>query len=270
MAATGRRVNGEAEPSEAAALRAIPRRPAGAAAVEGVRFVRYSSELMPSIDDNAGRKRHNFPEIEDPFFWQLYNICSKYSLLNVTGFYNLYQSAEYILRNNIPGDIVECGCFLGGAAIFLDLIFRRYGAVKRLVLFDTFEGPPLTDRDTVFGVEHVGHKLPDFEQSVRSNIAEAGAYLPDFTLVRGDVLDTLAGYPIADLAMLRLDTDFYPSTKHELDVLYPRLVKGGVLIIDDYGLFQGSRRATDEYFAHHTSPPLLNRIDIGIWSGVKP
>jgi hypothetical protein len=66
--------------------------------------------------------------------------------------------------------------------------------------------------------------------------------------------------PPGDLALLRLDTDWYESTRHELEHLYPRLRPGGVLIVDDYGHFEGARRAVDEYFAAH-EPLLLNRID---------
>lgn len=231
--------------------------------------MRYSTELIPTIDGNPGRIRANFPEIEDPLFWDLYGICAQYSLLNITGFYNLYQSAQYIVRNKIAGDIVECGCFTGGAAIFLDLCFKALRQTKRFVLFDTFEGAPLEHSDMVLGVRHDGHKLPDFEEAVRLNIAEAGARIKNFTLIRGNVLDTLAAYKPGPIAMLRLDTDFYESTQIEFDVLYPKLASGGVIIVDDYGLFQGSRRATDEYFKTGKIP-LLNRIDIGIWAGVKP
>jgi O-methyltransferase len=231
--------------------------------------MRYSTELMPTIDASPGRIRVNFPEIEDPLFWDLYGTCARYSLLNITGFYNLFQSAHYLVRNKVPGDVVECGCFTGGAVIFLDLCFKALRQTKQLILFDTFEGPPLEHSDMVLGVPHSGHKLPDFEESVRLNIAEAGARAENFTLIRGDVLDTLSGYKPRSLAMLRLDTDFYESTQIEFKVLYPKLVSGGVLIVDDYGLFQGSRRATDEYFKSGKMP-LLNRIDIGIWAGVKP
>jgi O-methyltransferase len=63
------------------------------------------------------------------------------------------------------------------------------------------------------------------------------------------------------IAMLRLDTNFYSSTKHELTHLYPRLSRGGVLIVDDYGAYQGSRLATDEYFRHNNMKILLSRVD---------
>ena len=81
---------------------------------------------------------------------------------------------------------------------------------------------------------------------------------------------TLPTLDIRVIALLRLDTDFYTSTKAEPEHLYGRLVRGGVLIVDDYGIFQGSRRAPDEYLARLSSPPLFNRIDSGVWAGVKP
>ena len=79
--------------------------------------------------------------------------------------------------------------------------------------------------------------------------------------IKGRVEDTLPDEAPARIALLRLDTDWYESTRHELLTLYPRLSRGGVLIIDDYGYWQGARRAVDEYFTSHASPVLLNRID---------
>ncbi len=81
---------------------------------------------------------------------------------------------------------------------------------------------------------------------------------------------TLPSIDIRVVALLRLDTDFHASTRAEFEHLYGRLVRGGVLIVDDYGIFQGARRATDEYFARLPAKPLSNRIDQGVWAGVKP
>jgi hypothetical protein len=91
-----------------------------------------------------------------------------------------------------------------------------------------------------------------------------------YRFVEGLVEQTLCRTETGALALLRLDTDYYSSTAVEYEVLYPRLVSGGVLIVDDYGMFQGSRRATDEYLARLDKPPLLNRIDLGVWAGIKP
>jgi hypothetical protein len=77
----------------------------------------------------------------------------------------------------------------------------------------------------------------------------------------GKVEDTIPADIPEKIALLRLDTDWYESTKHELIHLFPRLQKGGVLIIDDYGFWKGARKAVDEYFAENNIQILLNRID---------
>lgn len=81
------------------------------------------------------------------------------------------------------------------------------------------------------------------------------------TFVKGPVEQTLNATAPDHIAVLRLDTDWYESTKAELDHLYPRLAIGGVLIIDDYGHWQGARRAVDEYFAARGEHPFLHRTD---------
>jgi hypothetical protein len=75
------------------------------------------------------------------------------------------------------------------------------------------------------------------------------------------VEETIPQHAPEQISVLRLDTDWYSSTKHELMHLFPRLSKNGVLIIDDYGHWAGARKAVDEYFADQTIQPLLNRID---------
>jgi hypothetical protein len=87
--------------------------------------------------------------------------------------------------------------------------------------------------------------------------------------IRGPVEETVPGQTPSRLALLRLDTDWYESTRHELHHLYPRLADGGVLIIDDYGHWEGCRRAVDEYFAASPTPPLLHRIDYAARIAIK-
>jgi O-methyltransferase len=237
----------------------------------GIDNFRYATHLVPDIDALPTRQKINFPEIIDPDFWPLYETAKKYSMVHVTGFYNTYQSIRYIADNRIAGDIVECGCFFGGMAIFIALLCNQLGIWKRIVLFDTFEGPPIGSQSEVLGrPEKIDYKLPNYLAAVLANIAEAGLPTDQFELVPGLVENTIPGTQIGSLSLLRLDTDFYSSTKIELEYLYPHLSPGGVLIVDDYGFYQGSRSATDEYLATLASKPLLNRIDIGVWAGVKP
>ena len=97
-------------------------------------------------------------------------------------------------------------------------------------------------------------------------------YAPErLHFIKGKVQDTLTSSAPGSIALLRLDTDWYASTKHELQVLYPRLAKGGILILDDYGEWEGVRQAADEYFATlGNDAPLLHRIDCACYMAVKP
>lgn len=187
------------------------------------------------------------------------------------GFYNLYQSLNYILDNNLPGDIVECGCALGGAAIFMGRILRNRGARRTVFLFDTFEGPSMGTQDVLLGRPFVWNGgMPYHRAATEQNIVGTLGSLDGFQLVEGLVEDTLKKTEFAEISLLRLDTDHYDSTIVELRELYPKLVRGGVLIVDDYGIYAGARRATDEYLTTLKPRPLLNKVDMYIWSGVKP
>ena len=140
-----------------------------------------------------------------------------------------------------------------------------------IILFDTFEGAPAGSTDVVLGTPFVEPcVLPSYSEAVPAVIATVVGSTDGYRMVEGLVEDTLRKTETGDLALLRLDTDYYASTAIEFEVLFPRLASGGVLIVDDYGMFQGSRRATDEYLARLHKPPLLNRIDVGVWAGIKP
>jgi O-methyltransferase len=234
--------------------------------------MRFAKDIVPNIDELPTRQRSSFREIEDELFWEYYELCKNYSMVHVTAFYNVYQTFNYLAKNGIRGNAVECGCFLGGIAKFMGLLRKRLGlSDMEIILFDTFEGPPVGSTDSVWGTRiETPYLLPNYRELVPASIKEVVGSLEGYRFVVGLVEDTIPKTDTGDLAVLRLDTDFYPSTKIEFEILYPRLVKGGAIIVDDYGLFQGSRTATDEYFASITNPPLMNRIDVGVWAGVKP
>lgn len=233
--------------------------------------MRYVTDLIPIIDTLPTRQRAGYPEILDEEFWDCYRQAAPYSMVHVTGFFQAYQAVRYIAAGGIRGDFVECGCFLGGMAIFVALLLRRLGLHDRTIhLFDTFAGPPPGESDVVCGVLQHGQPLPPYYDAVVENITNELGGLEGFALVRGPVEETLPRAVLGELAFLRLDTDFYGSTKIELETLYPRLVSGGVVVIDDYGLYPGARRATDEFMSSQARPPLLQRIDGTVWAGVKP
>jgi O-methyltransferase len=159
----------------------------------------------------------------------------------------------------IAGAVVECGAWRGATAILTRII-----APERPVwLYDTFDG--MTAPDPAIDISHLSRpawrsyriKLDRGDKWSKATRAEVIANLEAFGIrdgvfmVEGDVCQTLIDprLPLPEpIALLRLDTDFYQSTKVELAVLYPRLAKGGVLIIDDYGHWLGCRRAVNEYF----------------------
>jgi O-methyltransferase len=187
----------------------------------------------------------------------------------------LCHAARYVARSKIPGDIVECGVWRGGSmmAAAMTLLSERDSA-RTLHLFDTFEGmtrPAAIDRAAVTGeaataLFEMHGKLADGWayaplDAVRANLAETGYPRERIRFIKGKVEDTIPPEAPEQIAILRLDTDWYESTRHELAHLFPRLVVGGVLIIDDYGHWEGARKAVDEYFAEKNLRMLLQRID---------
>ena len=197
----------------------------------------------------------------------------------------LCESVEYIADAGIEGALVECGVWRGGSMMAAALTLMRLGRADRdLYLFDTFTGMPEPGAEDVaspydgysphkrwqrqarLGKEWAGVPV----EEVRKRLEGTG-YPPErLHLVPGMVEDTIPERAPAEIALLRLDTDWYASTRHELEQLYPRLAEGGVLIIDDYGHYEGARRAVDEYFAAADQPVLLNRIDFSGRLVIKP
>jgi hypothetical protein len=201
--------------------------------------------------------------------------AARYSQASRARLWSLLQAMQHIARAGVEGDIVECGVWKGGNLVLCGLMAKRLKLDRRIWGFDTFTGMSMpTDADVPLnGGETVHAKWQErqktggitdwayapYEEVERNFRTEVGT--SNLTLVKGKVEDTLTqGANIPDkIAILRLDTDWYESTKVELDVLYPRLQKGGVLIIDDYGHWAGAKKAVDEYFA--TQPIWLHRID---------
>ena len=184
----------------------------------------------------------------------------------------LIQAVRYLSGNHIGGDIVECGVWRGGSMAAAARTLLQLSDVNRdLYLFDTYSGmsePSENDVDYQGkGAAALLRADPDFQcdgaplETVKDVLAETGYPSERMHFVVGTVEATIPDSAPASIALLRLDTDWYESTKHELIHLFPRLRSGGVLIIDDYGHWKGARKACDEYFAENRIPILLNRID---------
>jgi O-methyltransferase len=185
----------------------------------------------------------------------------------------LCEAVKYILVNNIPGDIVECGVWKGGSmmAVARTLLQLKDNS-RHLYLFDTFEGmttPTNVDVD-IMGMSP--KQYPELQISidyVRQSLSLVGYDDNKIHFVKGRVEETLPEQAPDIISLLRLDTDWYESTRHEMEHLFPRLSVGGVIIIDDYGHWQGARQAVDEYLKANKIKMLLNRIDYTGRIGVK-
>jgi O-methyltransferase len=207
-----------------------------------------------------------------------------YTMTSPERVYMCARATEHIIRHGIPGDIVECGVWRGGSMMAIALTLIRLGDQTRdLYLFDTFEGmpsPTAHDRDFTgrAGASKVAAGTrPDGRswlyaslEQVRQAVLGTGYDPARVHFVKGKVEDTLPAGAPQQVSLLRLDTDWYESTRHELRHLYPRLARGGVLIIDDYGYWKGARQATDEYLLEQRIPLLLNRIDGAARIALKP
>jgi hypothetical protein len=199
----------------------------------------------------------------------------------------LIDAVRYCVRRGVAGDFAECGVWRGGSVLAMILALQELGEERDIHLYDTFEAmtqpteadvspfdPPA--KETWEAAQGTGrHAWPEYfdpatfsEEGVRETLLATGYPEARLHFVRGTVEETIPERAPARLALLRLDTDWYESTRHELEHLYPRLERGGVLIIDDYGHWQGARRAVDEYFARH-DPLLLNRVDYTARIAVK-
>lgn len=186
----------------------------------------------------------------------------------------LISSVKYINRGKLDGAIVECGVWRGGNMLIAKDLCRSAGAQRDIYLFDTFTGmsePTAKDvslSNNAAVNEYDGRKRDGYVDwdyaslaDVQNSFRQAGLADGRVHFIQGKVEETLtaASNLPEKIALLRLDTDWYESTKIELEILYPRLVRGGVLIIDDYGHWQGARKAVDEYFRGVNV--LMHRID---------
>ena len=213
----------------------------------------------------------------EPEFLDLYERCREQTMTSLERMYALYNSVRYVVENGIEGDFAECGVWRGGSVMLMAHTLLRLGRTDRVLwLYDTFAGmtPPSAEDVQEQSGRTAGEILAESPKStddpfwgiapravVEANLVATGYPMERVRFVAGDVLETLPAHAPAQLALLRLDTDWYASTRHELEQLYPRLSRGGVLIVDDYGYWRGARRATDEFFATLRRRPLLHRID---------
>lgn len=181
---------------------------------------------------------------------------------------NVVELARVVIDERVPGDFIETGVWRGGVTILMRAALTAFGDLGRSVwVADSFAGLPAPDpatdlRDAIWHhlMRAVGLLRSDLA-AVREAFARAGLLDRRVRFLPGWFADTLPDAPIARLALMRLDGDWYESTRVALDALYPRLSPGGFVIVDDYGLPTGCARAVDEYRAAHRIDAPLTRIN---------
>jgi hypothetical protein len=185
----------------------------------------------------------------------------------------LRDAVRHAVAAGVPGDIVECGVWRGGSMMVIASTLHDLGVHDRdLYLFDTFTHMPLPGEEDVdvFGRAAAEYYDEASEaeafrylplDAVKDALASTGYPTDRMHFVQGLVEDTIPEQAPERIALCRLDTDWYESTAHEMEHLYPRVVPGGMVLIDDYGHFQGAKKAVDEYLAVHDPNVLLHRID---------
>lgn len=227
--------------------------------------------------------RHDFDLRHAPE-WQreVVTLVAPYTATDGPAIVALLDAIDYVERNAIPGAVVECGVFRGGSVMAAAAGLLRHSPVpkREIWLYDTFEGmtePEAEDirvRDGLVARDVYDREkdLPTTDQSewywvragleaVRTNVSMTGYPEGLLHYVVGRVEESIPSQVPESIALLRLDTDWYASTKHELEHLLPRLSPGGVLVVDDYHYWQGARKAVDEYFSNLGGrQPLWTRI----------
>ena len=217
--------------------------------------------------------------VEKAILWQV----EDYTMTSPERIVALIRATRYLVRARAPGAFVECGAWRGGSMMAAALtLLAEHDTSRDLYLFDTFGGMSApTEKDRDMAGNPAGALLASSPartgiwcyaafDDVQDNLRGTGYPGDKIHLVKGRVEDTLPHPELSELALVRLDTDWYESTYHELRHLFPALAVGGVLMLDDYGHWQGAREAADRYFAENPWPPVyLHRVDYTCRMAIK-
>lgn len=245
-------------------------------------FTAIIKNLFSKIGLDIRRADRSFFTL-DKDFKEIYDFCRPYTMTSLERMYALYKACEYIAQANVFGDLVECGVWKGGSAMLAALTLKRMGRTDiKIRLYDTYEGmtePAEVDisakgeraqvffsKTKTYGGSNWCHSSLD---EVRRNLSSTGYPQENIIFVKGKVQDTLPANASACICLLRLDTDWYESTYHEMKYLYPLLSPRGVLVLDDYGYWQGAKKAVDQYLSESQNHILLNKIDFSGRIGIK-
>lgn len=244
--------------------------------------------LLKRICKKLGYEVHRSDNYKNEFYkdndLRIISFVKPYTLTTKERIFALIESVRYVIDNNIEGDFVECGVWKGGSVMTMAKVLLQEGQKRDIYLFDTFAGMTKpTDKD----IGYTGCKADqDFEKykidennselcnislnDVKKNVFSTNYNKEKFHFIVGKVEETIPENAPEKISLLRLDTDWYESTRHELVHLFPRLSRGGIIIIDDYWSWDGSRMAVNEYISQNNIKIFLKTIDpFGGVIGVK-
>jgi len=216
---------------------------------------------------------------------ELINFVRPFTMTSNSSLISLIDSVEYIVNNKIPGSFVECGVWRGGSMMAVaKTLMSMNSDDKDLYLFDTFTGMTKPSKfdvgivteekaSEIFEKEKTGDDTSNWIRAsieeVKKTFKKVGYDEKKLHFIEGKVEETIPKNTPSEISLLRLDTDWYESTKHELIHLFPKLSKGGIIIIDDYDDWEGCRKAVDEYIINEKIPLLLVKIPNGGRIGIK-
>ncbi len=215
-------------------------------------------------------------DIEEEFN-EIFHFCRPFTMTSVEQMYAMYNAIKYVIKNNIEGDVVECGVWKGGSMMISALTLLKMNVInKKLYLYDTYEGMVKPTEKDVRNFDetpalriwskkkkeenHINWCYASLEEA-KENLYSTGYPKENIQFIKGKVEDTIPDTIPEKISLLRLDTDLFESTYHEITHLYPRLSLNGIIIIDDYGYWRGQKEAIDKYFKENNIKILLNGID---------
>lgn len=243
----------------------------------------FLGKIFSKIANTFGLEIFRYDPLDK--YVELINFVKPFTMTSNSSLISLIDAVEYTVNNNIQGSIVECGVWKGGSMMAVAKTLLSMNANDRdLYLFDTFTGMTRpskvdvgvgTDEKAVdiFNKEKTGEDTSNWIRAsineVKKNFINLGYNQKKIHFVEGKVEETIPKNSPNKISLLRLDTDWYESTKHELIHLFPKLSKGGIIIIDDYDDWEGCRKAVDEYIINEKIPLLLVKIPNGGRIGIK-
>ncbi|MDP3726503.1 MAG: TylF/MycF/NovP-related O-methyltransferase [bacterium] len=241
-------------------------------AVYLLRFTSLKTLLEDSHPSIHLRKPTTFPlrALFSPAKLSILKTVAPYTLLGYSALENAYDLAEDVEKKGLSGSFVECGTWKGGAAATMAAVAHRYGNQRKTWYFDSFEGMPEPTQEDKKGEGKRGGTEDLTGDMLKASISDVEEVIfeklklprENNIIVKGWFQDTLPEKKreIGPIAILRLDGDWYESTKVCLEELYDQVVSGGYVIVDDYGAWAGCKKAVHEFFDKRGINPKLHFI----------